>query len=546
MEYVGGKSLKQIRLDARQRGGAVPLAHALAYALEILPAFGYLHDRGLVYCDFKPDNIIQTEEQLKLIDMGGVRYIDDDGADLRDGRLPGAGDRDRGPVAELRPLHRRPHPGRAHLRVRRLPAQVPVHAARVRAAARRSTSPTPGCCAAPRTATLDAGSSRRARWPSSSPACCARCSRSPTGSPGPRSPACSAPSCGPSAPTWSRRPRTGTAPSPCPRRRRAEVIAGLPAPLTDGTDPAAGYLATLAGLAPAAAGAGAARRGRRRRRRPAGGGRVTGDPAGARPRADRGGRPERGAGPPGRAARRPGRLAGHLVRRALRAGRRPAGPGAGGVQRRLRRAARRARAQARARLRRRGGRRHGRGAALLRARVDHRPVLRQRRLRHGHGPAWPAATGSPRSPRSPRCRRPRATTPRRRSPPSGCSSPAGPGGRRTTCARPTSASAGCRSTTTTRAGTSSPWRSCAPRSTGCRPPPPAARNGAAQPAGRAHPRLRAERAGAALRARARLPRARQPGTRAASRAGRHGEQRPAKDVDLSARCHETSEAGEQR
>jgi serine/threonine-protein kinase PknG len=79
MEYVGGKSLKQIRLDARQHGGAVPIAHALAYALEILPAFGYLHDRGLVYCDFKPDNIIQTEEQLKLIDMGGVRYINDDG-----------------------------------------------------------------------------------------------------------------------------------------------------------------------------------------------------------------------------------------------------------------------------------------------------------------------------------------------------------------------------------------------------------------------------------------------------------------------------------
>jgi serine/threonine-protein kinase PknG len=80
MDYVGGKSLKQIRLDARQRGEAVPLAHALAYALEILPAFGYLHDRGLVYCDFKPDNIIQSEEQLKLIDMGGVRYINDDGA----------------------------------------------------------------------------------------------------------------------------------------------------------------------------------------------------------------------------------------------------------------------------------------------------------------------------------------------------------------------------------------------------------------------------------------------------------------------------------
>jgi serine/threonine-protein kinase PknG len=80
MEYIGGKSLKQIRVQARQRGTAVHVAHALAYALEILPALGYLHDRQLVFCDFKPDNVIQTEEQLKLIDLGGVRHIDDEGA----------------------------------------------------------------------------------------------------------------------------------------------------------------------------------------------------------------------------------------------------------------------------------------------------------------------------------------------------------------------------------------------------------------------------------------------------------------------------------
>jgi serine/threonine-protein kinase PknG len=79
MEYVGGKSLKQILQDARLSGGSVPVAHALAYAIEVLPALGYLHDRGLVYCDFKPDNVIQTEEQLKLIDMGGVRGIDSEG-----------------------------------------------------------------------------------------------------------------------------------------------------------------------------------------------------------------------------------------------------------------------------------------------------------------------------------------------------------------------------------------------------------------------------------------------------------------------------------
>jgi serine/threonine-protein kinase PknG len=79
MEYVGGKSLKQILVDARASGRSVPVAHAIAYAIEVLPALGYLHDRGLVYCDFKPDNVIQTEEQLKLIDMGGVRGVDSDG-----------------------------------------------------------------------------------------------------------------------------------------------------------------------------------------------------------------------------------------------------------------------------------------------------------------------------------------------------------------------------------------------------------------------------------------------------------------------------------
>lgn len=81
MEYVGGASLKDILKQRRQlHGGAVdpiPLAQAIAYILEILPALGYLHRLGLVYCDFKPDNVIQSEESLKLIDLGGVRRLDD-------------------------------------------------------------------------------------------------------------------------------------------------------------------------------------------------------------------------------------------------------------------------------------------------------------------------------------------------------------------------------------------------------------------------------------------------------------------------------------
>jgi serine/threonine-protein kinase PknG len=66
MEYVGGTSLKQAK------GHKLPVAQAIAYMLEILPALGYLHSVGLVYNDLKPENIMVTEEQLKLIDLGAV------------------------------------------------------------------------------------------------------------------------------------------------------------------------------------------------------------------------------------------------------------------------------------------------------------------------------------------------------------------------------------------------------------------------------------------------------------------------------------------
>ncbi|MEI8408284.1 MULTISPECIES: serine/threonine-protein kinase [unclassified Kribbella] len=81
MEYVGGTSLKTLlkqRMAAKKgEYDALPIDQAIAYILEILPAFSYLHDLGLVYCDFKPDNIIQVGDAVKLIDLGGVRRIDD-------------------------------------------------------------------------------------------------------------------------------------------------------------------------------------------------------------------------------------------------------------------------------------------------------------------------------------------------------------------------------------------------------------------------------------------------------------------------------------
>ncbi|MFE9824760.1 tetratricopeptide repeat protein [Streptomyces sp. NPDC005791] len=80
MEYVGGKSLKEIANERRTPAGKrdpLPVEQACAYGIEALEALGHLHSRNVLYCDFKVDNAIQTENQLKLIDMGAVRRTDD-------------------------------------------------------------------------------------------------------------------------------------------------------------------------------------------------------------------------------------------------------------------------------------------------------------------------------------------------------------------------------------------------------------------------------------------------------------------------------------
>jgi serine/threonine-protein kinase PknG len=81
MEYVGGTSLKSLLKSRMQAAGGrydpLPADQAIAFIVEILPAFQYLHDLGLVFCDFKPDNMIQVGDAVRLIDLGGVRRLDD-------------------------------------------------------------------------------------------------------------------------------------------------------------------------------------------------------------------------------------------------------------------------------------------------------------------------------------------------------------------------------------------------------------------------------------------------------------------------------------
>jgi serine/threonine-protein kinase PknG len=250
MEYVGGKSLKQIRLEARQRGGAVPLAHALAYALEILPAFGYLHDRGLVYCDFKPDNVLQNEEQIKLIDVGGVRYIDGDGPiyGTVGYQAPEIETEGPSPSSDLYTIGRSlavltfefaGFQGKYQFTLpedQQLLGQYPSYARLLR----RATNRDPGrrFQSAGEMAEQLTGVLREVLSLAD-------------GQPRPAFSGLFSPELRAIGTDLVPAIANGNGALIVPAPPLAEVIAGLPAPLTDGSDPAAGYLATLAGLDPA-------------------------------------------------------------------------------------------------------------------------------------------------------------------------------------------------------------------------------------------------------------------------------------------------------
>ncbi|MFC5762621.1 serine/threonine-protein kinase [Actinacidiphila bryophytorum] len=82
MEYVAGRPLDQLLLAsdeelARMFGEPFAIDHVVTYGCKILGALEYLHDQGLLYCDMKPENVIHYDRQIKVIDLGAVRRIDD-------------------------------------------------------------------------------------------------------------------------------------------------------------------------------------------------------------------------------------------------------------------------------------------------------------------------------------------------------------------------------------------------------------------------------------------------------------------------------------
>lgn len=71
MEYVDGRTLKQIIRDYKKQGQTMPISRALQLVVQICSGIGYAHRSNLVHCDVKPQNILVTrDDRVKVADFG--------------------------------------------------------------------------------------------------------------------------------------------------------------------------------------------------------------------------------------------------------------------------------------------------------------------------------------------------------------------------------------------------------------------------------------------------------------------------------------------
>src|SRR5437660_2855621 len=89
LEYVEGETLK----ERIRRQGQLPVAEAVAYAIEIARALGCAHAGHIAHRDVKPQNVLIDEEgTAKVTDFGIARSLDDDEGLTAEGRVLGTTD----------------------------------------------------------------------------------------------------------------------------------------------------------------------------------------------------------------------------------------------------------------------------------------------------------------------------------------------------------------------------------------------------------------------------------------------------------------------
>ncbi|MGQ9862966.1 MAG: serine/threonine protein kinase [Bacteroidia bacterium] len=85
MEYVEGQSLANLLGN-----GPLPITKVYRYFKQILEAFQYAHDKGVIHRDIKPANIlISQEDQVKVLDFGVAKLLSTEHTRTRTGVRPG-------------------------------------------------------------------------------------------------------------------------------------------------------------------------------------------------------------------------------------------------------------------------------------------------------------------------------------------------------------------------------------------------------------------------------------------------------------------------
>ncbi|MCP4358718.1 MAG: serine/threonine protein kinase [Chloroflexi bacterium] len=76
MEYVEGRTLKQLIRQYSENGRFVPINRMLDLTIQICNGIGYAHRAEVVHCDVKPQNILVTrDERVKVADFGIARAL---------------------------------------------------------------------------------------------------------------------------------------------------------------------------------------------------------------------------------------------------------------------------------------------------------------------------------------------------------------------------------------------------------------------------------------------------------------------------------------
>lgn len=76
MEFVDGRTLKQLVKLQNQQGRTLSIEQALDLGIQICAGIGYAHRANLVHCDVKSQNILVTnDDRVKVADFGIARAI---------------------------------------------------------------------------------------------------------------------------------------------------------------------------------------------------------------------------------------------------------------------------------------------------------------------------------------------------------------------------------------------------------------------------------------------------------------------------------------